>query len=420
MRGVRHGDDGMRKRVKAMLHFMEIAEVEQPNKGRIHIDKDALVVTVQKNGGKIIFDEDGYRKFKLEMTTASSITVQNVRPKVKLAGPIGEMRNHDHDRNCFGRKHNRHGSFEDGRDRRGSDYLDPANKRWTSNRTGHHEYVARDYGQGRAGDVVKGGLKYNGNGEYYHHTNSVSPYRVEAKEEMDQFKSTTYKQAERPNTYCRGQDRNENDRSYGNEKNGLHTESNKFDKFPYPSGSRYPNEYGDSYILDRSGRYNHWNGEYDDNRRHGDESNEARHQDDSRASSSFANNATRQTESYHSHHSEGNVRRGTQSIQSSRSLMQNRSHIGRSFESHDESNGHDSSQQTPLSLSRTSLDYDGRRPNRHTYQERSNERQELRQNDEHYRFRKGDADFRGDHRRVRSRSRDRYPTHHYCNDEGMR
>lgn len=124
MRGIRHGDDGMRKRVKAMLHFMEISEVDQPNKGRIHIDKEALMVTVQKNGGKIIFDEDGYRKFKLESTTASHIpdVEQKVRPKIQLAGPIVEMprRNQDQD-NGYGR-HSNNSRFVEGRGRWGSDY----------------------------------------------------------------------------------------------------------------------------------------------------------------------------------------------------------------------------------------------------------------------------------------------------------
>ena len=422
MRGVRHGDDGMRKRVKAMLHFMEIAEVEQPNKGRIHIDKDALVLTVQKNGGKIIFDEGGYRKFKLEMTTASNMpfTVQNVRPKVKLAGPIGEMRNHDHDRNCFGRKHNRHGSFEDGRDRRGSDYITPADKRRASNRTGHHEDVARDYRQGRTGDVGKGGLEYTGNGEYYHHgpyTNNASSYRGESKEGIDQSQSTKYKQSGRLNSHYRGQDRNDNDGSYGLEKDSCRSDYNQSDKSPFPSGGRYPDEYGDGYIVERGEGRNNGNGEYEGkkryemNKHHDEEPNESRYHDENRASLSFAKNATRQTVPHYSHHLEGNVRREIESIESSPSLMQNRSHIGRSFESHDGSYAHDRSHQTLNSHSRTSSNHDERRPNRHTYQERSSDRRDIRQNDENYRSERGDADIRGDFRRTRSRSRDRYPAH---------
>jgi len=61
----------MRKRILAMLRFMNIREVEQPNKGRIHIDKEALTAEVEKNGGKIVFDEEGYRKWKQEETTAN-------------------------------------------------------------------------------------------------------------------------------------------------------------------------------------------------------------------------------------------------------------------------------------------------------------------------------------------------------------
>lgn len=61
----------MRKRILAMLRFMNIREVEQPNKGRIHIDKEALTAEVEKNGGKIVFDEEGYRRWKQEETTAN-------------------------------------------------------------------------------------------------------------------------------------------------------------------------------------------------------------------------------------------------------------------------------------------------------------------------------------------------------------
>ena len=91
MRGVRHGDDGMRKRVRGMLNFMKIQEVDQPNKGRIHIDKEALIREVQKNGGKIVFDHEGYCKFKEEQTTANHVpdVPQNVRPR--YSGPPNRL-----------------------------------------------------------------------------------------------------------------------------------------------------------------------------------------------------------------------------------------------------------------------------------------------------------------------------------------
>eukprot|EP00957_Ditylum_brightwellii_P131916 10059022-Ditylum_brightwellii.AAC.1 len=73
MRGARQGDDGMRKRVRAMLQFMNVREIDQPNKGRIHIDKEALTREVEKNGGKIVFDAEGYRKFRAEQTTANAM-----------------------------------------------------------------------------------------------------------------------------------------------------------------------------------------------------------------------------------------------------------------------------------------------------------------------------------------------------------
>mmetsp|Transcript_11550 Transcript_11550/g.25018 ORF Transcript_11550/g.25018 Transcript_11550/m.25018 type:complete len:814 (+) Transcript_11550:136-2577(+) len=63
-RGARKGDDSMRKRVRAMLSFMNVCEVVQPNLGRIHIDKLALIKEVERNRGRIIFDAHGYEQFK--------------------------------------------------------------------------------------------------------------------------------------------------------------------------------------------------------------------------------------------------------------------------------------------------------------------------------------------------------------------
>lgn len=65
-RGARKGDDSMRKRVRAMLSFMNVCEVVQPNLGRIHIDKQALMKEVERNCGRIIFDAHGYEQFKLQ------------------------------------------------------------------------------------------------------------------------------------------------------------------------------------------------------------------------------------------------------------------------------------------------------------------------------------------------------------------
>jgi len=82
-------DDGMRLRVRAMLKFMDIHETPQPNKGRIHIDKAALIEVVKKNGGKILFDLEGYTRFKEEETTANKFpdVVQQVRPRFRPARP---------------------------------------------------------------------------------------------------------------------------------------------------------------------------------------------------------------------------------------------------------------------------------------------------------------------------------------------
>merc|ERR1719356_2293499 len=63
-RAARKGDDSMRKRVRAMLSFMNVREVEQSNLGRIHIDKDRLLEEVGRNSGRIVFDVEGYEAFK--------------------------------------------------------------------------------------------------------------------------------------------------------------------------------------------------------------------------------------------------------------------------------------------------------------------------------------------------------------------
>ena len=92
-RGRRNGDDGMRKRCRAMLRFMGITEQEQPNLGRIHIDKDSLIELVKKNGGMIIFDLDGYLQWKEEETRANAPpdVEQKIRARFKptVAGSGG-------------------------------------------------------------------------------------------------------------------------------------------------------------------------------------------------------------------------------------------------------------------------------------------------------------------------------------------
>lgn len=88
-RGARMNDDGMRLRVRAMLKYMNIRETPQPNKGRIHIDKAALIEVVKQNGGRIRFDIEGYTRFKEEETTANKYpdVVQQVRPRFRPARP---------------------------------------------------------------------------------------------------------------------------------------------------------------------------------------------------------------------------------------------------------------------------------------------------------------------------------------------
>jgi hypothetical protein len=73
----------MHKRVSEMLRCMKIREVVQGNRGRINIDRDAFILEVERNGGKILFDTERYQRFKDEETSSNKvpITEQHVRPR---------------------------------------------------------------------------------------------------------------------------------------------------------------------------------------------------------------------------------------------------------------------------------------------------------------------------------------------------
>lgn len=88
-REARKGDDGMRKRVLAMMHFMNLTEVQQNNMGRVKLDIDKFVQEVRKNGGKILFDSQGYRRYVDEETRSNEyVEVEQVRrPKVAVLAP---------------------------------------------------------------------------------------------------------------------------------------------------------------------------------------------------------------------------------------------------------------------------------------------------------------------------------------------
>lgn len=83
------GDDGMRKRVLAMMHFMNLDEVKQNNMGRVKLDIDKFVQEVRKNDGRILFDAVGYRRYVDEETRANEyVEVEQIRrPKVITSVP---------------------------------------------------------------------------------------------------------------------------------------------------------------------------------------------------------------------------------------------------------------------------------------------------------------------------------------------
>jgi len=94
-RGARMNDDGMRKRVAAMLECMGLKESPQPNKGRIHLDKQHLIEVAKRKDGKVHLDHVAYMRFKEEETTANKVpdVPQQVRPRFRPArhdeGPPG-------------------------------------------------------------------------------------------------------------------------------------------------------------------------------------------------------------------------------------------------------------------------------------------------------------------------------------------
>ncbi|KAL7538497.1 hypothetical protein ACHAXR_009464, partial [Thalassiosira sp. AJA248-18] len=116
-RGARKGDDSMRKRVRAMLSFMNVCEVVQPNLGRIHIDKQALMKEVERNCGRIIFDAHGYEQFKLQegLDESYSDAPQFVRPR---GGALHDRSERDHQQGSPpGPSHDRVDSYYDNRSR---------------------------------------------------------------------------------------------------------------------------------------------------------------------------------------------------------------------------------------------------------------------------------------------------------------
>ena len=99
-RGARRGDDSMRKRIRAMLSFMGVREVPQPNLGRIHVDMDALMREVERNEGRLVFDAQGYEDFKREegLEEPHEDVQQFVRPR---GGALHDRRERD-ERPCQG------------------------------------------------------------------------------------------------------------------------------------------------------------------------------------------------------------------------------------------------------------------------------------------------------------------------------
>jgi len=192
LRGARQGDDGMRKRVRAMLKFMSISETQQPNRGRVHIDKQKLIEEVKRNGGRIVFDLEGYVQFKERETTANKFpdVEQKVRPRYRpehptMGGPPFIRVETDSTSPEFRRgdvvepeqappppqealEGGRHGQYDDRGDRRGDrhpedrydDRYGGGRRRGSYNEGGGRYNDRRDRGDSRRGGYNDGG-RYN-------------------------------------------------------------------------------------------------------------------------------------------------------------------------------------------------------------------------------------------------------------------
>ncbi|KAL7559726.1 hypothetical protein ACA910_003311 [Epithemia clementina (nom. ined.)] len=88
-RGRRQGNDGMKKRVQAMLRFMKIKEMPEDNAGRVRVDKAALIQQAHECNGEIHFDLEGYTAWKERETTANQVpdVPQKIRARFKPQYP---------------------------------------------------------------------------------------------------------------------------------------------------------------------------------------------------------------------------------------------------------------------------------------------------------------------------------------------
>lgn len=79
----------VRRYIRSCVHSNSIVIPVHSSAGRIHVDKDALITEVNKNGGKVIFDLDAYIHWKETETTANVVpdVPQKVRPRFKPVCP---------------------------------------------------------------------------------------------------------------------------------------------------------------------------------------------------------------------------------------------------------------------------------------------------------------------------------------------
>lgn len=95
LRENREGDDSIKKRVSSLIgHYGMSLCPQSRNKGMIRIDIETLKNLLKKNCGRLVFDSEGYYKWKRKNTPASSVTqVPQVLRKRRTLNSHSDQRN---------------------------------------------------------------------------------------------------------------------------------------------------------------------------------------------------------------------------------------------------------------------------------------------------------------------------------------
>jgi len=245
-------NDNMRKRVLAMMSFMNLEEVPQRNPGRVQVNRDQFVEEVRKNGGKIVFDADGYSEFIQKETQRNIIPVkeQIVRPRIPFnpdliqANTYEERRTQtrDRERADFTGTSN-HYSAPPNKNSTEPSYYGPSSMVSTNNHF-KEENNSRGRGRGRGGRGRGRGFGSNRHQPYQRNNHTEASYQ---RYESHQTNTSPVHRNERPNQ--RKPDRLQENSYYGPQQatsSSAHfsntynqTRGYKMDSFPNQTSHKY-------------------------------------------------------------------------------------------------------------------------------------------------------------------------------------